>query len=102
VCLLQHCAATSATLITENTALLLLCVAEVCLLQHCAATSATLITENTASSIIVCCRGVFAATLRSNKCDADHRKHRSSIVALVRLRGNMFTDPLPNNELMSQ
>jgi hypothetical protein len=36
---------------------------------------------------------------RSNERSADHRKHRSSIVARVRFRGNVFTEPLPSNEL---
>jgi hypothetical protein len=39
------------------------------------------------------------ATLRSNGCGADHRKHRTSIVARVRFRGSASTKPLPSNKL---
>jgi hypothetical protein len=42
---------------------------------------------------------MFTAPFRSNERDAYHRKYRSSIVALIRFRGNVFTEPLPNNEL---
>jgi hypothetical protein len=46
-----------------------------------------------------CCRDVFTAPSRSNERGADHRKLRSSIVARVRFQGNVFTEPLPSNEL---
>jgi hypothetical protein len=46
-----------------------------------------------------CCRDVFTAPLRSNEYGTDHRKHRSSTVARVRFHGNVFTEPLPSNEL---
>jgi hypothetical protein len=49
--------------------------------------------------LIHCCRNMFTAPLSSNACGADHRKHCSSIVALVRFRGNVLTEPLPSNEL---
>jgi hypothetical protein len=42
---------------------------------------------------------VFTAPLRSNERGDDHRKHRFSIVARVRYRGNVFSEPLPSNEL---
>jgi hypothetical protein len=45
------------------------------------------------------CRDMFTAPLRSNARGADHRKHRSSITARVHFRGNVFTEPLPSNEL---
>jgi hypothetical protein len=37
---------------------------------------------------------VFTAPLRSKERGADHRKHRSSIVARVLFRGNVFSEPL--------
>jgi hypothetical protein len=40
---------------------------------------------------------MFTAPLRSNKRGTGDRKHRSPIVAHVRFRGNMFTEPLPSN-----
>jgi hypothetical protein len=49
--------------------------------------------------LIHCCRDVFTLPLRSKVRGADHEKHRSFIFALVRFRGNVFTEPLPNNEL---
>jgi hypothetical protein len=42
---------------------------------------------------------VFTAPLCSNELGADHRKHRSSIVAGVRFCGSVFTELLPSNEL---
>jgi hypothetical protein len=42
---------------------------------------------------------VFTALLRRNERGADHIKRRSSIVERVRFRGNVFTKPLPSNEL---
>jgi hypothetical protein len=42
---------------------------------------------------------VFIAPLHGNVRGADHRKHRSSIVARVRFCGNVFAKPLPINEL---
>jgi hypothetical protein len=42
---------------------------------------------------------MFTAPLRSNERGADHRKHCSSIVASVRFREYVFTEPLPSNEL---
>jgi hypothetical protein len=50
--------------------------------------------------LIYCCRDVFTASLLRNARGADHRKHRSSIVACVRFRGNVFTEPLLSNELL--
>jgi hypothetical protein len=49
--------------------------------------------------LIHCCIIVFTARLRSNARGTDHRKHRASIVACVHFCGNMFTEPLPSNEL---
>jgi hypothetical protein len=37
--------------------------------------------------------------LRSNARGADHRKHRSSIIAHVSFRENVFTEPLHSSEL---
>jgi hypothetical protein len=48
--------------------------------------------------LIHCCRDVYAL-LRSNERGVDHRKHRCSVAARVRFRGNVFTEPLPSNEL---
>jgi hypothetical protein len=45
------------------------------------------------------CKDVFTATLTSNARGAGHSKHRSSIVALVRFCGNVFTEPSPGNEI---
>jgi hypothetical protein len=42
---------------------------------------------------------VFTAPLRTNAHGADHRKHSSSIGERVRFCGNVFTEPLPSNEL---
>jgi hypothetical protein len=42
---------------------------------------------------------MFTAPLRSNERGADHIKHRSSIVARVRLSGKVFTEPLLSNVL---
>jgi hypothetical protein len=42
---------------------------------------------------------MFTLPLRSNERGPEHRKHRSSVVAHVRFRGNVFTEPLPSNEL---
>jgi hypothetical protein len=39
---------------------------------------------------------LFTAQLRSNKRGANHRKHRSSMVARVRFRWNVFTETLPS------
>jgi hypothetical protein len=47
--------------------------------------------------LIHCLRDVFTAPLPSNKRGADHRRHRSSIVARSL---NVFTEPLPSNELL--
>jgi hypothetical protein len=44
-------------------------------------------------------KDVFTAPLHSNPRGADHRKYLSSIVARVRFRGNILTEPLPSNEL---
>jgi hypothetical protein len=41
---------------------------------------------------------MFTAPLLRNKSGADQRKHRSSIVAGVRFREKVFTEPLPSNE----
>jgi hypothetical protein len=41
--------------------------------------------------LIHCCTDVLSAPMHSNARGADHRKHRSSIVAHIRFRGNMFT-----------
>jgi hypothetical protein len=49
--------------------------------------------------LIHCCRYTFIASLHSNARGADHSKHRFSIVARFRFRGNMFTEPLPSNKL---
>jgi hypothetical protein len=49
--------------------------------------------------LIHCCKDVFTAPLLSNARGTDHRKDRSSIVACVRFRGNVFTVPLPSTEL---
>jgi hypothetical protein len=42
---------------------------------------------------------VIITPLRSNEHGADLRKHGSSIVARVRFRLYVFTEPLPSNEL---
>jgi hypothetical protein len=42
---------------------------------------------------------MFTAPLRSNERGVDHTKHLSSIVEHVHFRENMFTEPLPSNEL---
>jgi hypothetical protein len=44
---------------------------------------------------------MFTATLRNNERGADHRQYRCSIVVRIRFRfrGNVFREPLPNNEL---
>jgi hypothetical protein len=49
--------------------------------------------------LIHCCQDVFTAQLRSYARGANHRKRRSSIVARFHFRGNVFTGPLPINEL---
>jgi hypothetical protein len=49
--------------------------------------------------LIRCCRDVFTAPLRSNERGADHRKQRFSIVTRVPFRGDVFTEPLPSNEV---
>jgi hypothetical protein len=49
--------------------------------------------------LIHCCKDVFTAPLLSKECGADHRKHRSSVVARGRFRGNVFTEPLPSRKL---
>jgi hypothetical protein len=59
-------------------------------------------TENTASSVVACwfiAADMFTSPLRSSERGADDRKHRTSIFARVRFRGNVFTEPLPSNEL---
>jgi hypothetical protein len=48
--------------------------------------------------LIHCCRYVFNAPLPSKERGADHRKHRSYIVARVRFYGNVFTEPLLSNK----
>jgi hypothetical protein len=49
--------------------------------------------------LIYCCRDVLTAPLRSNARGADHRQHRSSIVARLHFRWNVFFEPLPSNEI---
>jgi hypothetical protein len=49
--------------------------------------------------LIHCRRDVFTAPLHYNARGGDHRKHRTSRVARVRFRGNVFSEPLPSNEL---
>jgi hypothetical protein len=50
-------------------------------------------------ALIHCCRDVFTAPLLSNTRGANHRKHRSSVVARFRFSGNVFTEPLLSNKL---
>jgi hypothetical protein len=45
---------------------------------------------------------MFTAPLRSNESGGDRIKHHFSIVARVRFRGIVFTEPLPNNELFKR
>jgi hypothetical protein len=49
--------------------------------------------------LIHCCIDVFSAPLHSNERCADHIKHRYSVVARVRFRGNLHPEPLPSSEL---
>jgi hypothetical protein len=49
--------------------------------------------------LIHCFKDAFTAPLHSNERGADNRKHRSSTVARVRFRANMFAEPLSSNEL---
>jgi hypothetical protein len=49
--------------------------------------------------LIHCCRGVFTAPFCSNTRGTDYRKHCFSIVGCFRFGGNVFTGPLPSNEL---
>jgi hypothetical protein len=44
-------------------------------------------------------RCVYTTPLHSNVHGADHRKHRSSVVARIHFHGNVFTNPLPSSEL---
>jgi hypothetical protein len=55
-------------------------------------------TEDTTSSIVSC---LFTAAemCLPHRCIADHRKHRSCIVASVHFHGNVFTEPLLSNEI---
>jgi hypothetical protein len=49
-------------------------------------------------ALIHCCKDVFTAELRNNARGANHRKHRSSIVACFPFCGSVFTGPLPSNK----
>jgi hypothetical protein len=44
---------------------------------------------------------MFTAPLLSNARGADHRKHRSCIIAPFRFQGNVLAEPLPSSELFT-